>query len=51
MLKHFLFIGVLLFAVIPSITFLRSIGIAGNLRNGKVDFFASFAEMGMQIRT
>lgn len=49
--RMLLLIGVLLFAVIPSITFLRSIGIAGNLRNGKVDFFASFAEMGMQIRT
>ena len=49
--RMLLLIGALLFAVIPSITFLRSIGIAGNLSNGKVDFFASFAEMGMQIRT
>lgn len=49
--KMLLLVAGLLFVVIPTITFLRSIGIAGNLNNSKIDFFASFAEMGMQIRT
>ncbi|HDT8161346.1 TPA: hypothetical protein RD676_002698, partial [Enterococcus faecalis] len=49
--KLFLIIGIILFILIPSITFLRDIGIAGNLGSAKLKFMDSFLEMGMQIRT
>lgn len=46
-------VGVLLliFVVIPSITSLRDVGIAGNLNSVSFNPFGAFAEMGMQIRT
>lgn len=49
--KLFLIIGIILFILIPSITFLRDIGIAGNLGSAKLKFMDSFLEMGMQTRT
>lgn len=49
--KLILLSAFLLFFVIPSITLLRSVGIAGNLGSAKWDFVSVFTEMGMQIRT
>lgn len=43
--------GVILFFVIPSITMLRDIGVANNLRAAHINYVDAFVEMGMQIRT
>ena len=41
----------LLFVIIPSITSLRSDGVAGNIHNLSGSVFGAFVEMGFQIRT
>ncbi len=43
-------LAVMLFLIIPVITSLRSIGIAGNLASAQLSPFDAFTEMGMQIR-
>lgn len=49
--KALLLIALLIFLIIPSITTLRSVGIAGNLSEVKFSAVETFTEMGMQIRT
>ncbi len=46
-----LLIFFLLFIVIPTVTALRGMGVAGNLSEMKFTAFSAFTEMGMQIRT
>ena len=46
-----LLVAGIIFILIPSITSLRSIGIAGNLSQFKFDPIEAFTEMGMQLRT
>ena len=49
--KILMFMSAILFLIIPTITSLRNMGIAGNLSSAQINFFDAFSEMGMQIRT